>query len=137
MFSNYAQLPAAVTLVTTTEAAAITLPVSQVAIELTAQGRVIRGLLNVTPGTGTTALVLRCRQGTGIAGALVGTADTVGVTAAVNAQVPFSFLDTAIAPPANNVYTVTVQQTGATANGTINDGAAELYVPDPGGAVGE
>lgn len=132
MLVNYAQLPSAVTLVTTAETVAIVLPVDPTNAPYP-QGRVVRGFLNILAGTGATAFVIRVRQGSTTAGALVGTADTVQVTAGNNLSVPYSQQDTGATPPANNVYCVTVQQTAATANGTVNDGNIEMEVPAPSG----
>jgi len=75
----------------------------------------------VTSGTGTTALVFRVRQGTTITGALVANAITVPVTAGGTLPIGFTVVDSsALALNDQNglQYVVTVQQTGATANGT-------------------
>ena len=132
MLVNYAQAPLATNVVTTAETVAATLTVDPVFANAPI-GRVISGYLNVTPGAATTALVIRVRQGNTTGGALVGTADTVTVAAAGLESVFFSQVDTGVAP-ANNQYCVTVQQTAATGNGTVNDGAIQLLVPAPAGA---
>ena len=139
MFDNYEQLPAAVVTVTpfTTETVVMVLPVSAAAINLTPEGRVIKGFLNVTVGTAGTLLSVKCRQGTTITGTQVGNTDTVTVAAAAVYQVPFSFLDTSSLAPLNNVYCITITVTSASAVTTVNDGAVELFIPNPGGAVGE
>lgn len=139
MFDNYAQLPAAVATVTpfTTETVVMVLPLSAAAINVTPEGRVIKGYLNVTVGTAGTLLSVKCRQGNTITGTQVGNTDTLTVTAAAVYQVPFSFLDANSPAPANNQYCITITVTSASAATTVNDGAVELFVPNPGGAAGE
>jgi hypothetical protein len=80
----------------------------------------VSGVLNITAGTGTTAVVIRVRQGVGTGGAVVGAAQTVTLAAGNSASVPFSIEDTTGALEAGTAYTVTVSQTGATAAGTVN-----------------
>lgn len=79
--------------------------------------------LNVTEGTTGTAFVVRCRQGSGTGGIVVGAALTHTLAAAASAQVQFVFRDTSgyLAQPGASVYTITVAQTGATVAGTVND----------------
>lgn len=79
--------------------------------------------LNVTEGTTGTAYVVRCRQGNGVGGALVGTALTDTLAAAASEQGTFVFRDTTgyLSQAAGGQYTITVAQTGATAAGTVND----------------
>lgn len=80
----------------------------------------IEGYLNVTPGTGATALVVNIRQGAGLAGAVVGTC-TLGCAAGVAAQPQITARD--LAPlaqgPAGQFYTVSIAQTGASAAGSV------------------
>lgn len=95
-------------------------------------GIMISGYVNITPGTTTSAVVIRVRQGTTTAGALVGTADTAAVTAALAASIPFAQVF-AGAPPYGNQFCVTVQQTAATANGTVNDSLITLDAISVGG----
>lgn len=80
----------------------------------------ISGVLNVLAGTGTTALVIRVRQGVGTGGAVVGAAQTVTLAAGSSASVPFSVEDTTGAVQTGTAYTVTVVQTGASGAGTVN-----------------
>lgn len=88
------------------------------------EGLCVSGILNVTAGTGTTAVVVRVREGRGIAGTLVGTAKTHTLAAGASASIPFCEYDSAVGE--NQIYSVTIQQTGATGNGTVNGGAAQL-----------
>lgn len=78
--------------------------------------------INITEGTTGTAFVLRLRQGTLVSGALVGAALTVTLAAAANFQGTFVFRDASgvINQPGGSAYNVTVAETGATANGTVN-----------------
>jgi hypothetical protein len=81
----------------------------------------VSGSLNITPGTSTTAIVLKCRQGAAtVAGTQVSLSKTVGVTAAVPVEIPFNFDDTS--GVFADAYTITVTQTGGTVAGTVNAG---------------
>ena len=140
MFSSYAQFTGALlgggtTLTSATEVGYMATPATPVAINVTAQGRVIRGYIAATGGATGGTWTIKCRQGTGVAGTQVGNTQSVSLVASEVKMIPFSFLDTSSPAPGGNVYTVTV--TAAGSNGTASDGAIELYVPDPGGAVGE
>lgn len=90
----------------------------------------IEGSLNVTPGATTTAVVVRCRRGNGITGTVVGVSETDTLAAGNSATIPFDFTDSAA--PANSFagYSITVQQTGGTAAGTVNeiDGSVVSYI---------
>jgi hypothetical protein len=81
-------------------------------------GNLVTGVLNILAGTSTTAIVVRVRQGSGVAGALVGVATTHTLAAAASASIPFSALD--LAANASGLYTVTVAQTAGTVAGTVN-----------------
>lgn len=76
----------------------------------------IAGVINITPGTTTSAVVIRVRQGIGTGGALVGNADTYTLAAGNTATIPFQKVD----PVGALSYTITVTQTAGAANGTIN-----------------
>lgn len=87
------------------------------------QGVIVYGVVNVTSGTLTTALVIRVRQNS-LTGSVVGAAQTITTTATNSVSIPFHVLDTAtLTGPIN--YVVTVQQTGASANGTVNFAAID------------
>lgn len=121
-----------VTLVTTAETAAV----SSQAVgynELTGSGfgLAIHGYVNVTAGTGTTAMTITVRKGVGTGGQTLAASDTDSLAAGASESIPFEFLDTnpAVTPSGTvtgadvaptNQYTVTVAQVGATGNGTIN-----------------
>lgn len=106
------------TVVTTAETAAVTSdPISPTSdgAELT-----IAGVVNITTGASTTAVVVRVRRGAGVAGALVGETETHTLAAAAQASIPFGVTDFPGAVSGQQ-YTVTVVQTAATGNGTINN----------------
>lgn len=91
----------------------------------------ISGDLQITPGTGTTAMSIRCRRGAGTGGASVdGTTIVLPASAGVNNSFPFNFYDTSNVPEqAGGVqYTITAQATGGTANGTVNSGHVGVEV---------
>lgn len=81
-------------------------------------GNFVSGVLNVTPGAATTAVVIRVRQGSGVAGALVGVAFTHILAVGISASIPFSVLDNASNP--SGLYSVTIAQTAGTGAGTVN-----------------
>lgn len=108
---------AAVTLTTTTET--LVAYSNRVELTLPTVRSIIKGWANVTQGGSTTALVARIRRGNGIAGAIVATA-TIFVTAAnspieINVQFAEQLVNAEFAD-----YSLTLQQTGAVANGTAN-----------------
>lgn len=72
------------------------------------------GSANVTPGTGTTGITVRCKNQVGTA---VGTAQQVTVIAGSPITIPWSFLDTTMV---NTSYQITMTQTGTpSANGIV------------------
>ena len=109
--------------VSTTDAAAaekaicIT-PVDQDHLSASGGYNVIEGQINVTPGTNTTAVVLKLRQGSGTSGTTVKTLTHTLAAAAVG-QIAFHVIDTA--PVAGGQYTLTLTQTAGSAAGTVND----------------
>ena len=120
-FDSVRAAPAA-TITTTTELVVVT----SNGINTGAPGArvMIRAYLNVTTGLGTTGLTVRVRRGTGITGTVVGTAEIL--TAAASTQYLLAL--TAVDSPgevAQQQYVVTVQQAGATGNGTANDGGID------------
>lgn len=112
-------------------ASAVSSPAAETAIVtsdvVSAQsGRItkVTAYLNITAGTGTTAFVIRCRQGAGTGGALLTPNSAGQVQAAGNTeQVTIVFRDTSSWPAqaGGGAYTVTVAQTGNTVAGTVND----------------
>lgn len=82
----------------------------------------ISGTLYLTAGTGTTAVVIRCRQGS-LSGPQVGPSETHTLAAGASAAISFGFTDLTTfleAAPAGGAYVITVQQTGGTGAGTAN-----------------
>lgn len=78
------------------------------------------GVVQCAAGTGGTAATVRVRQGSGVAGAVVGTPVVSPVAAAGIAQVvPFSVTD--IAPLSGGQYTVTVAYAGNTSSVISSD----------------
>jgi hypothetical protein len=108
---------------TTTETVVLTLP----AVSTNGPGDTvsIQGIVDMTYGTGTTAVTVRVRRGTGITGTLVGTADPWNVTAGNTSEQTFAVEDTP-GEVAGQAYVVTVQQTAATANGSVLHAEAEI-----------
>lgn len=81
----------------------------------------LHGVLNITPGTASTNVVVRVRRGSGTSGTEVGSATTDTTTAGDDYTVPFSVSDIP-GEVAGLVYSVTVTETSATADGTVNYG---------------
>lgn len=119
------QVAAAVAITTTTEkVAATTTPISTDGTNQTVN---IDASGEVTTGTGTTSIQIRVRRGTGITGTQVGT--TQNITTTAGSLYPFSVQqgDTP-GEVAAQQYVVTVQQVGASANGTIDQAAIQAVV---------
>lgn len=78
----------------------------------------LRGNTSFTTGTSTTSVVLRVRRG-GLAGVIVGAAETDTIIGAVGSTDPYS-IQVADQPPdsANLTYVLTAQQTAGAAAGT-------------------
>lgn len=93
-------------------------------------GTWISGDLQVVPGTGTTAMTIRCRYGSGITGATVDANIVVPVSAGVTNSIAFNFFDTTNAneQAGGVIYTLTAQQTGGSANGSVNSGHMGIEV---------
>jgi len=88
---------------------------------------IVRGTINITAGTGTTAIVVRVREAS-LTGTLVGNAITISVTAGSLYQIPFEVVDASAYGTVNTtgaVWVATVQQTGASGNGTVNQTTVE------------
>ena len=85
---------------------------------------VVEGQINVTPGTTTSAVVLKIRQGSGTGGTQVKSlTHTLAATATGN--IAFRVVDTA--PVAGGQYTLTLTQTAGAAAGTVNDAVVMAY----------
>jgi hypothetical protein len=138
MYSNYAQTPTggglAVGATLTSGVQAAALVSTPGPMPPAAQGRVIRGYINITGGATPGAYAIKCFQGNGLAGTQIGPAGGDTFLSVVGAsQVSFSFLDTTAAGAPNGVYTIGV--TAAGSNGTYNDGAIEVFVPVEGSDI--
>lgn len=110
----------AVTVTGTTETTLVTSSPGVNQAQPSYEGMKISGVVNVTPGTSTTAVVIRVRQGSGTGGSLVGVAQTHTLAAGNSANIAYEVLDTAGNSGAGLLWTVTCQQTAAAANGTAN-----------------
>lgn len=106
---------ATVTLTTTSETAIVTTPSPDERIG-PALGVLVSGFVNVTPGTGTTAVVVKVRAGSGITGTTL-QSTTHTVIAADPQNIAIEYFDNSGTIPVGQ-YTVTVTQTGASANGS-------------------
>lgn len=119
------QSSAATSLVTTAETAVLTFTVAP-ENQPTGQGLCFDLSANLTPGTGTTSVTLRLRQGVGVSGAVVGNACTTPVTAALaNSFVGAQVVDPTTVYLGGNTYTLTVQQNAASGNGTMTNAIAD------------
>ena len=86
----------------------------------------ISGVINLTAGTGVTAIVLRVRQGVGTGGAVVGAAQTFTLAAGNSASIPFAVDDVTGLIQSGTAYSITVVQTGATGASTVNTFDSEV-----------
>jgi hypothetical protein len=91
---------------------------------------IVSAHINTGTGTGATALTIRIRQGNGTGGAIV-IAETVNVTAGNTVTLATSWEDDSgiLDTGAGGQYTLTLQQTAATANATVQ--SADLLVQIP------
>lgn len=117
------QSTAGATLTTTAETVAITSPVLAVNAP-NGQGVLISGTVAGATGTGVTSVQVRVRIGSNTtSGTVVGLVMQESAAASSFYSFGFSVLDTSVgtpsAPSGNAVYSVTVQQVGATGNGTV------------------
>jgi hypothetical protein len=78
----------------------------------------VDGRVGLLTGTNTTAVTVRVREGNGITGTIIGETLPYTIGAAVDVQIPYGFTYNP-ASIAGMVYSVTVQQTAASANGTV------------------
>lgn len=116
------QVTSTTTLTTTAETAAATSP----AVTVNApggQGIQIQGTVSGATGAGVTSVQVRVRAGSGTGGAVIGAVMQEAQAASSFYSMAFSVLDTSVgvpsAPTGQAQYTVTVQQVGATGNGTV------------------
>lgn len=96
------------------------------------------GVMNVTAGTGTTAVTIRCRANS-VTGRQVGTSQVVTLAAAASTNIAWDFIDSIaaqVAAGAGNAavnvgsYVITLQGTGTTAANVVNEivGHLESYI---------
>ncbi len=105
------------TLITTAETVAVTL--AGISTQDIAAPVVLDGWLQVTLGTGTTAVTLRVRQ-VSLTGALVGEANAEQIfTAAASTESHAIQVTDRPGEVAGLTYVLTIAQTGASANGTV------------------
>lgn len=77
----------------------------------------LSGVVCITAGASTTAVVVRVRRGT-VTGTVVGVAETDTLAATKLGVIPFDFVDTP-GDVDGAVYVVTVVETGASGDGTV------------------
>jgi hypothetical protein len=83
---------------------------------------IVEANINITAGTGATAVVVSCYQGATVGGTQVQTSRTHTLAAAASGQLHFKFRDTSGVPygAAGTAYTIGIAETGASAAGTVN-----------------
>jgi hypothetical protein len=116
-----------VTLTTTAETAIISSDPVRLPV---ATGRVlVRAWAQLTLGTACTAVTPRIRRGVGVAGALVGEGNAEQIKTVAGSTEPF-YLEAVEQRAGEDAvqYTFTLQQTGATGNGTALQYAIEVEV---------
>lgn len=118
MANQHSVAASAITIPTTSETVLATLGPFSENQAPPAQGVAFDGNINLTSGTGTTSVVVRVRSGS-LTGPIIGVAQSQTVTAGQTINIPIAELDPTLVQ-ATAVYVVTVQQTAATGNGTVN-----------------
>lgn len=133
---NQAQGAPIVALVTTAETAVLT--TTAFPVNAAGQGVRISGSVAGATGAGVTSCQVRIRQGAGTGGTVVASAvfqEAQGASSFYS--MAFDVLDTTVgvvgAPAGAPVYTVTVQQVGATGNGTATFCMAGVETANAGG----
>jgi hypothetical protein len=91
-----------------------------------AMNSLIRGVFNLTGGSSTTGVTMKCYRGP-VVGTQIGTTQTISVNGAVSVNVPFCFQDLANPIPQDG-YSIGLTAVGATATcneivGSIDDGS--------------
>lgn len=79
-------------------------------------GQTICGVINFTAGTAATAVTVRCK--TAVPNQ-VGTSQVHTIAAGASANIPFCFADQT--GDTTTTYSISLQQTAATGNGTVNE----------------
>lgn len=121
--STFVEANTTVTTTTETEAAEVSAPPPN----RTGLTYTVRGWAQVTIGTGGTAVTPRIRRGTSVSGTLVGEGNAIQGTAGNTVLVGIAVNDTP-GEVSSLDYVVTVQQTAATADGTVLQAHLETEV---------
>lgn len=111
----------AVNVVTTNETIGATV---QVSTDNPGANVTLEGNVDLTTGTGVTGVTVQVRRGATVAGAVVGTAEVPAVGASTRVVFPIQVNDQP-GEVASQSYILTVTQTGATGNGTINSASLQ------------
>lgn len=106
----------AVSLVTTAETAILSGIPAAGGSSSAQVSQTITGVINMIAGTGTTAVVVKCKTS---GGTQLGVSETDTLAAGSSENIPFMFVDQTGVPTTS--YQITVTQTAATGNGTVND----------------
>jgi hypothetical protein len=124
-FSTYTETDT--TLVTTAETVIATL--AGVSTNQPGQTVALRGKANITLGTNTTAIVTRVRRDS-LTGTVVGEVQTEQISSAAGSTEDHEIYHEESAPGefSGRTYVLTVSQTGASANGTVNNASLECEV---------
>lgn len=108
-----------------TELVVLTLNPTQYAFEV-GSGIYVSGSLTITSAaSGTSAVVVKVRRGSSISGTLIVT-QTVTATTGTKYVIPFDAFDNTGGETSTSTYVVTVTETAATANGTVNVATAKM-----------
>lgn len=121
--TQQAQSNTAQPVTTTTETVILTLPA--VSTNGAQDTVALQGSVDITTGAGSTFVTVRVRRGTGITGAVVGAQDPITATAGSTQNIGFDVADNP-GEVAGQAYVVTVQQTAATANGSVLHAEAQI-----------
>lgn len=115
------------TLTTTSEAVVATL--STVSTNRPGQTVSLRGAFTLTTGVGTSALTIRVREDS-LTGTVIGEAPVDAVEAAAGSVETHDVYveDSDPGEVQNKTYVLTVQQTGATGNGTVSSASLEAEI---------
>jgi len=124
-FSSYSETDT--TLVTTAETVVATL--TGVSTNQAGQTVGLRGKANITLGTNTTAVVTRLRRDS-VSGTVVGEVQTEQIATAAGSTEDHEIYHEDANPGefSGRTYVLTVSQTGASANGTVNNASLECEV---------
>jgi hypothetical protein len=85
------------------------------------------GMIDITPGTSATAVVVKVYRGATKAGTQIGATETGTLAATAHGAIPFAFSDQP-GLVASQQYCVSVTETAAAADGTVNVATLAGYV---------